>query len=157
MISRKRARFGIVGVAATTLCCHDCCFVCLANFHENPVFPGGPANDSPRRRSVSAMSKLLRLNPSPSYFPLPQNGHVDDDKDPGKETVQYSCGQRQCHLWLPWLQLAIVVVLLFLAGIAGFFIGLSHPESRWASSSLPDTVPRGSLCSRTSRMRPADR
>lgn len=101
------------------------------------------------------MSILLRLNPSTSYLPLPQNGHIEDENDPGKETVQSSRRQGERYLWLPWLQLAIVVVLLLLAGIAGFFIGLSLPQSRLASSSLPDTVPRGSLCSRISHMQPA--
>ena len=139
------------------LSCHKSCLVCLAEFPEHPLFSRRPANDSLSRRSIFAMSKLLRPNPSPSYLPLPQNGHIDDEDDLGKETVQSSRGHGKRHLWLPRLQLAIIVVLLLLAGIAGFFIGLSVPQRRLASSSLPDTVPRGSLCSRISRMRPADR
>lgn len=115
-------------------------------FYENPLFHRRPADDSHRRRTVFAMSKLLQLSLSPSYFPLPQNGYVDDDKDPGKETDQSSRGQGKRHPWLPWLQLAIAIVLLFLVAIAGFFIGLSHRESRRASSTFPDTVPQGSLC-----------
>lgn len=135
------------------LTCHKCCRVCLANFFENPLFSHKAANDSPRRRSIFAMSKLLRLNPSPSYLPLPQNGHIDDENDAGKETVQSSRAQGKR---LPWLQLAVVVVLLLLTGIAGFFIGLSLPQRRLASSSVPDTVPRGLLLFRIPRMRPAD-
>lgn len=88
------------------------------------------------------MSKLLRTSHSPSYFPLPQYGHIDDDNDPGKETVQSLRGQGKRALWSPWLQLAMMVVSFLLAGTAGFFIGLSLPQKRLASWSLPDTVPQ---------------
>lgn len=102
------------------------------------------------------MSKLLRTSHSPSYFPLPQYGHIDDDNDPGKETVQSLRGQGKRALWSPWLQLAMMVVSFMLAGTAGFFIGLSLPQKQLASWSLPDTVPQGTLSSRIPRTRPAD-
>ena len=103
------------------------------------------------------MSKLLRPNNLSSYLPLPQNSHIDDDNDPGKETVQSFRDQGKRRLLSPWFQLAIIVVLLLLAGIAGFLIGLSHPQSRLRFSSFPETVPQGSFSSGTSRRRHADR
>lgn len=92
------------------------------------------------------MSTLLRPSHLQSYFPLPQTGHIDDDdvdNESGKETVQSLRSQGKRRLWSPWLQLAIIVILLLLVGAAGFFIGLSFAQSRLASSSLPDTVPQG--------------
>lgn len=102
------------------------------------------------------MPKLLRHSHLPSYFPLSQDTHIDDGSDPGKETVQPLGGQEKRHLWSYWLQHLIIILLLSLAGTAGFFIGRSLPPNRLASSTLPDTVPQGSLDSRIPRMRPAD-
>ena len=91
------------------------------------------------------MSSLLRSSRPPSYSPLPQNSHVDDDNDLGKETDLSIQGQGKRYRWFHKLQLGMIVVLLLLAGTAGFFIGFRLSQSRQASSSVPDTVPQGSL------------
>ncbi|CAD6567421.1 MAG: hypothetical protein ASARMPREDX12_005823 [Alectoria sarmentosa] len=88
------------------------------------------------------MSTLLRPSHLVSYLPLPQNSHIDDDNDGGKERIQALHRQGKRRLWSPCLQLAMILVLLLLAGTAGFFIALSLPRNRLASSSLPDTVPQ---------------
>ena len=103
-------------------------------------------NDSPEEGNC-AMSRLLRPSLPSSYFPLPQNSHVDDYNEPGKETTLSLQGQGKRHLRSHGLQLAMSIVLLLLAGTAGFVIGLSFSQSRLTSSSLPDTVPQGCLSS----------
>ena len=115
----------------------------MTSFGEYPLFSCRPWKDSPPTKLNLAMSTLLRPSHLVSYLPLPQNSHIDDDNDGGKERIQALHRQGKRRLWSPCLQLAMILVLLLLAGTAGFFIALSLPRNRLASSSLPDTVPQG--------------
>ena len=93
---------------------------------------------------MSAMSRLLRPSHPPAYFPIPQNTNSDYDNDPGKETTRSLQGHGKRRICSHRFQLAVLVILLLLAGTAGFFIGLSFPRNRLDTSWIPYTVPQGS-------------
>ncbi len=95
------------------------------------------------------MSRLLRPSHPPSYSKVPQNSHIDDN-DADNETILSPRGQGNRHLCPHWSQLAAIIVLLLLAGTAGFFVGLFFSQSQ-LTSSIPDTVPQGLLSSQLSR------
>ena len=102
------------------------------------------------------MSELLRPSHPPSYSPLPHNTHLDDDNDLGIETTSSRQGLGKSPFCPHWLQFAMMVVLLLLAGTSGFFVGLSFPQNRLPSSLLPDTVPQSPLSSEIPRKPPVD-
>ncbi|KAM0795546.1 hypothetical protein BDR22DRAFT_894084 [Usnea florida] len=85
------------------------------------------------------MSRLLRAGDPSPYFPLSQDNPFDDENHLRKKPPH---GPGKHPLRSHWFQLVLTTVLLLLAGAAGFFIALSLPQSRLASFSLPDTVPR---------------
>lgn len=146
LVSCERARLGIINVAVTLA--HPSQLLRIRSFCRNsPLVPCKPVGDSLRRRLKGAMSKLLRPSQKSSYHPLPQNSRTDDDENPEKETESLQ-SRAKPYLCSHWLQLAIIVVLLLLTGIAGFIVGLAFPESRLSFSSFSDTVPQGALSSR---------
>lgn len=127
--------------------------ISLANANisrNNPQSSCIPLNDLTRERFRCAMSRLLPPSRSPSYFPLSQTSHIDEDNESGKETTRSIQAQGRHYFSPHCLQLAMIAVLLVLAATAGFFVGLSFPRNQLASSSLPDTVPQGSLFPPTS-------
>ena len=108
-----------------------------------PAFFCRSVNDSPGQGLSCAMSRLLRSSYPSSYSPLPQTTHIDDENATGKETTRSLQDQGKRHLCSYWFQLAMSVVFLFLAGTAGFFIGLSYSLDRPTYSSFAETVPQG--------------
>ena len=115
-----------------------------------------PIHHLPATRSHVQMSRLQRFTPSPSYSPLSQHSHVDDDGHIiEKQTAFSSHGQGKRHIF-PWLQLAIILVLLLLAATAGFFLARCFPQTRLVAPSLPHTVPQGSSSSPALRLPSAD-
>ena len=104
------------------------------------------------------MSGLQRPTPSPSYSPLSQHSHIDDDGHilgKEKETALSPHGQGKRHI-LPLSQLAIILVLLLLAATAGFFLARCFPQTRLGAPSLPHTVPQGSSFSPALHLPSAD-